>query len=170
MHHPAAVDRRRTFGFTLIDLMVTLIVVAILTAVALPTYRSYVLRSHRAQARSILEDLAAREERYAMNHQDYATNFDFYLVNPASGSTAGAGLTAFYIDSEGRNSVTANGDSIYKIDFAPAPSATAFTLEAAAVGGQTDDHDCAVFTLQSNGLRGAQNAGGGGNTDSCWGR
>lgn len=156
-------------GFTLIDLMVAIVIVGILTAVALPTYRSYVLRSHRAQVRALLEDLAAREERYAMNHDGYATNFDFYLVNPASGGTASSGLTQFYIDPDARNSATLTGDSIYQVGFSPAPSTTTFTLQASAIGPQAEDHDCAVFTLQSNGLRSARNTTGADETSQCWG-
>lgn len=59
-------------GFTLIELMITVAIVAIIAAVAIPSYTSYVDRGKRAEARTALLDIAARQERYYSNNRQYA--------------------------------------------------------------------------------------------------
>ena len=59
-------------GFTLIELMITVAILAIVAAVAIPAYTSYVDRGKRAEARTALLDIAARQERYYSNNRQYA--------------------------------------------------------------------------------------------------
>ena len=59
-------------GFTLIELMITVAILAIVAAVAIPSYTSYVDRGKRAEARAALLDIAARQERYYSNNRQYA--------------------------------------------------------------------------------------------------
>ena len=59
-------------GFTLIELMITVAILAIVAAVAIPSYTSYVERGKRAEARTALLDIAARQERYYSNNRQYA--------------------------------------------------------------------------------------------------
>ena len=59
-------------GFTLIELMITVAILAIIAAVAIPSYTSYVDRGKRAEARTALLDIAARQERYYSNNRQYA--------------------------------------------------------------------------------------------------
>lgn len=62
---------RRNSGFTLIELMIAMAVVAILAAVALPSYNEYVMRSHRANARAALLQAAQWMERTATARGSY---------------------------------------------------------------------------------------------------
>ncbi|WP_276968674.1 type IV pilin protein, partial [Metallibacterium scheffleri] len=66
----------RDAGFTLIELMITLVVLAILTMIAVPIYEHQIEESRRTDARTALLELAEREERY------YATN-NAYTSDPA---------------------------------------------------------------------------------------
>ena len=59
-------------GFTLIELMITVAILAIIAAVAIPAYTQYVDRGKRAEARTALLDIAARQERYYSNNRQYA--------------------------------------------------------------------------------------------------
>ena len=59
-------------GFTLIELMITVAVVAILAAVALPTYRDHVRTSRRAEAQAFLMAIAARQQQFLIDTRGYA--------------------------------------------------------------------------------------------------
>lgn len=63
-------------GFTLIELLITVAILAIVAAVAIPSYSSYVERGKRAEARTALLDIAARQERFYSNNRQYAANLN----------------------------------------------------------------------------------------------
>jgi type IV pilus assembly protein PilE len=64
---------RRTLGFTLIEVMITVVVIAILTAIAYPSYMDYIRRGIRSQGQQFLLDLAQRQEQYLLDNRAYAT-------------------------------------------------------------------------------------------------
>jgi type IV pilus assembly protein PilE len=64
---------KRSSGFTLIELMITVVIVAILVSVALPSYQRYVARAVRASGQQFLTDLAQRQEQYFLDVRQYAT-------------------------------------------------------------------------------------------------
>lgn len=72
-------------GFTLIEVLIVVAIVAILTAIAVPNYTRYVERGRRAEARELLMRVAAAEERYY-------TNFNRYTDNIAAAAPVGLGL------------------------------------------------------------------------------
>ena len=59
-------------GFTLIELMIVIAILAIVAAVAIFSYDKYVDRGKRVEARTALLDIAARQERYYSNNRKYA--------------------------------------------------------------------------------------------------
>lgn len=65
--------RRRGWGFTLMELMITVAIVAILAAIALPSYRQYVIRTNRVAAQAQMMDIANREEQYLLANRAYAS-------------------------------------------------------------------------------------------------
>lgn len=65
---------QRNSGMTLIELMMVLAVIAILTAVALPSYQRYAARGIRSQGQQFLMDLAQSQEQYFLDQRQYATD------------------------------------------------------------------------------------------------
>ena len=67
------VNHRR--GFTLIELMIVVAIVAIMTIIALPTYNQYIIRGNRSAAQRFMMDVANREEQYLNNKRAYTSAF-----------------------------------------------------------------------------------------------
>ncbi|VTU38517.1 Pilin [Variovorax sp. PBS-H4] len=63
---------RKQHGFTLIELIITVAVVAILAAIALPSYQQYVIRSKRSAAQAQMMDIANRQQQYLLANRAYA--------------------------------------------------------------------------------------------------
>lgn len=62
-------------GFTLIELMITIVIVGILAGIALPGYQNYVRKSHRTGAQAEMLDIANRQQQYLLVNRGYATTF-----------------------------------------------------------------------------------------------
>jgi type IV pilus assembly protein PilE len=129
-------SRRRHAGFTLIELMITLVIVSIITAIAYPSYRHSVLKSRRSDGQVALMDYAQRLERCYTEYDTYKnTNCQAYQnVIGASGAASGEG---YY---------TVKG---------VLPAADQFTLTATATnkGSQSDDSSCKSMTLDQTGAK-----------------
>jgi len=143
-------------GFTLIELMIVLVIVAILTAIALPSYTAYVQRANRAHAKAALLRDAQWMERAATAQGVYPTQLaagleqvegNRYAVCLVGGTlAAGVALPAPACPA-------ANGDAL------PAATATTFSLVAYRVTGAGNDTDpCGDFTLTQVGVRSVINA------------
>jgi len=63
----------RTAGFTLIELMITVAIVAILAALALPAYSDYITRSKLTEATNGLADFRVKQEQYYQDNRNYGT-------------------------------------------------------------------------------------------------
>ncbi len=145
----------RQRGFTLVELLTVMVVIAIIAAIAVPSYRKYLLRTQRTDAKTALLQAQTAEEKFLLQN-------NLYTANLTGGAGVGLGLQA----------VSEKG--FYTIDI-PALTNTdgsnGFTLRArpaAVAGGQADDTDCVVFTLDGSGVRTATNSGGADNTAACW--
>lgn len=133
--------RRTGRGFTLIELMITVAIAAILVAVALPNYTEYVRRGARAEARAGLLQAAQWMERGATAVGTYPVTTAF----PASLSRVPSNRYTISLASDG----------------------TTFTLTATRQGAQTGDK-CGNFTLTNTGVRGLTNNTE--TIQNCWSR
>lgn len=66
-------DVSRARGFTLIEVMITVAIVAILAAIAYPSYAAYIRKGKRATAQAALMDLASKEQTYLLDRRVYTT-------------------------------------------------------------------------------------------------
>jgi type IV pilus assembly protein PilE len=67
---------RRSHGFTLPELLLVVTVVAVLGAIALPSYNQHVLRANRTAAQRYMMDVADRQEQYLNSMRAYTTAVD----------------------------------------------------------------------------------------------
>lgn len=83
-------------GFTLIELMITVAIVAILASIAYPSYTQYVLRGHRAAAQTEMMDIANRQQQFFLANRQYATTLGTlnYVLPPDVDARYDAGLAA----------------------------------------------------------------------------
>lgn len=65
-------ERNRERGFTLIELMITVAIVAILAAIAYPSYQQYVLRGNRGAAQGAMMEIASRQQQFLLANRAYA--------------------------------------------------------------------------------------------------
>lgn len=70
---PSRRGRRAAEGFSLIELMVAIAIVAIIAAIAYPQYQNHVLRGYRAEGQQWLQDFAQLQEQYFLDRRAYAT-------------------------------------------------------------------------------------------------
>jgi prepilin-type N-terminal cleavage/methylation domain-containing protein len=118
--------RYRSAGFTLIELMITVAIVAILAAIAYPNYRDYVIRGQLADATNGLTSLRANMERYFQDNRTYAS-VNAAIVSPcAIPTTVGKftltcgvpapGPTTFVIQAQGTVPADATFGFVYSVD------------------------------------------------------
>ena len=62
----------RSSGFTLIEMLIVVAIVALLAAIAIPNYSQYVLRGYRTEARNLMLEIAAQQERFQYANPGYA--------------------------------------------------------------------------------------------------
>ena len=95
------VNRKRAGGFTLIELMIVVALIAVLTAIAFPSYLSHVRKGRRAEVQAFMMDMAQRQAQYFTDSRKYAldsgstkayttlkTNFPSDLTNYYTVTTA----------------------------------------------------------------------------------
>ncbi len=136
-------------GFTLIEMMITVVIIAILAAIAIPSYQRYVWKARRSDATNTLQRLAALEEQVYFRNNAYTTDAGL-LVGSAATST----------------STLSSDGGYYTITLAWGSSTDnqSFSLSAAPVAGksQVNDTQCQNFSLDNTNKRAATNA------SICW--
>jgi type IV pilus assembly protein PilE len=142
-------------GFTLIELMITVAVVAILAAVALPAFNNQIRKSRRTEARTTLLDLAARAERMYSANNSYLNAVTGQLNPPDLGYPAG---TVWPLQS---------GTGYYSVTVGN-PTATTYTFTATTAGAQVADTTCATFTVDNTGNQSAADSSSTNQTSTCW--
>ena len=136
--------RRRVGGFTLLELMITVAIVAILAGIAYPSYVNSITKSKRRAAEACLSNFATYMERY------YTTNLSYVNATLPALDCASAANT-------GQN---------YTYGFAGAVTVSTYTLQATPTGAQaSNDSACGGLTLDQTSGRGVL---GSSTVAECW--
>jgi type IV pilus assembly protein PilE len=128
--------RRAIGGFTLLEMTIVAVIIAILASVALPSYLSQLRRSHRASAQSHLMDITARQQQYLFDSRSYAPSLS--ALNMTTPTDVAADYTI---------TIAANAG--------PPPS---FLITAAPKGTQLADLGGAALTINNVGAKTPVNA------------
>ncbi len=136
-------------GFSLIELMITVGIAAILATIAAAVYTSEVQKSRRTDARTALLDLAGREEKL------------YSVSNAYSAVASDLGYAA-----AGVPWPVTIGSGYYNVSVVAPAGASTYTITATAIGLQANDTQCVKLTLDQ---LGTQSSTGTATPATCWG-
>jgi type IV pilus assembly protein PilE len=136
-------------GFTLVELMVTVGIVAILGTIAMSTYHSQVQKSRRTDARSAVLDLAGREEKL------------FSTTNAYSATPSDLGYGAV-----GDTFPITVGSGYYQVTVTVPNPPISYSVTATTFGTQVDDTKCITLSVDQ---LGSQTSTGSETAANCWG-
>ena len=140
-------------GFTIMELMIVVAILVILISLAVPSYRDFVARSIRTQAKTTLVFVADRQEQFFLDNKSYANDI----------SNLGFNSNPTYVDRDGSEVAAGSTDRVYKIQLTNT-SATTYTAEAVPQLHQaTADTTCGTLSLTHSGQRSHSGSG-----SDCW--
>ena len=145
-------------GFTLIEVMIVVAIVAILASIALPSYNEYVARAKRADAQGALSGLALAMERFFTQNNTYCGSDDAGVVGTCVNNDA-PGIFSNQVPLDG-------GSAYYNLTISLVTQVT-YTLTATRTGGMAADK-CGDFTLTNTGFQSITSQDAGVVATDCW--
>jgi type IV pilus assembly protein PilE len=137
--------KQYTSGITLLELMVVIAVVAILSTIAITSYRGYLMRTNRTEARTALLRVQTAQEKFFLQNNQYADNSELATAPPGGLGVPATTPSGFY--------------AVSITDY----TATTYTAVATAQGGQLDDKAaCQTLKIKQDGSRDPPDSSG------CW--
>ena len=125
--------KRRQHGVTLLELMAVVLVIGILGMIAIPSYRQYMTRAHRTEAKTALLQLATNQERFYLANRTYSADPDQLGF---AGDLTERGTYTLAIAGAGTVGYTATA-----------------TPRAGAATDMTGDAQCTSFSITAQGVR-----------------
>ena len=144
---------KRQRGMNLIELLVVVAIVAILGAVAYPSYVQHIVDTKRTAARSTLLQVAYRQQQFFMDNKTYAADL----------TSLGFGANPLVVGDDGREVPAGDMESVYSVTLASV-GVTTYTATAAPLNGQLSrDTKCGSLVLDQSGSRTQS-----GSATDCW--
>lgn len=170
-------------GFTLIELMIVVVIIAVLAAIALPSYNRSVLRGQRSAGKAFLLDLSGKQDLFKLQNRRHAADFLNLRMTTASATT-------LFLGRGGKITTDLSDDSLYRVELLDegdadavadcgtvppdAADGDALAFRAVAVGRQAGDSQCTTLLVCFAGSAGFKNAFRSDDTtsadirDTCW--
>ena len=143
-------------GFTLIEVMIVVAIIAILAGVALPSYFDYVRRGQLPEAQAALSDFRVKMEQYYQDHRNYGTSgANCADVSPPAWAT-------------GTPTLTYGAAQFFTYRCALTNAGQGYTITATGSAGRATGHD---YTIDHNNARATRQFKGGGTNSinkPCW--
>jgi len=146
-------SRNAQRGFSLIELMIVVAIIAVISAFAYPSYDRYVIKTKRSVAQNALLQVADRQQQFFMDNKRFAadiTNLGF-PANP------------YVVDDNGTSTVASDADAVYSLSLSNV-TATTWTATATPLNSQLSrDTYCGSLTITQTGAKSKSGA-----SDECW--
>lgn len=155
---------RHTAGFTLIELMITVAIVALLASIAYPAYTDAVLKGKRAEGRTALLNLMQQQERFFTQSGSYMT---FAYGDSGNNGTIQGSSAAVTGQSIPFRTTSGDGDgtrSAYDLQAETCASGTLRECVRVRARPRRDDPVVGQLWVESSGAKGCS----GSNVSACW--
>lgn len=138
-------------GFSLLELMIVVAIIAILVTIAYPSYEEYVLRANRTEAKNLVMRVASEEEKFYSTFNRYSGSMGARTTDPA---TSGLNITASTSSGSGDN-------AYYDVAIALTNGTQGYTITATPRGSQQSDDRCGPMAITHLGVKTASE-------ERCW--
>ena len=137
-------------GFTLIEIMITVVIISLLAAVAIPSYTAYVRRGQLSEASTYMSDYRIKMEQYYQDNKNYGATAGTVCATDATA----AGWSGF-----------APGARYFTFACATSGSGQAYVLTATGSGSNTTGY---AYTINQAGIKRTTSYAGSASTANCW--